>query len=81
MKIQIPDNLKVVITITERIGVPTILCLLFGYLYFAKLDKLVTETAVIYSEIKAAAANADKEFEEIKREVRRGRRTREIETP
>lgn len=67
---KIPD-IKMFITITERVGVPTLLCLIFGWIYFVKLDKLIDDLADIHGEITVAMERVRNDHEEIKRELRR----------
>jgi len=71
MKIEIPEKVRIIITVTERIGVPTILCLVFAYIYFTKLQKLVEDFSAFRSDAQSVFAIAKADHEEIKREVRR----------
>lgn len=71
MKIEIPEKVRIIITITERIGVPTILCFIFAYIYFTKLQKLMDDFRDIRGEMQVLAGTAKTDHEEIKREIRR----------
>lgn len=71
MKIEIPDKIKVVLVITERIGVPTIICLAFAYIYFMKLQKVIESLNDFRTEIKVNSEVAKNDREELKRELRR----------
>lgn len=64
--------------ISERVGIPTIICFVFGYLYFMKLDKVIEKQeansaaiAIIDSKMTFINDAAKIDREEIKRELRR----------
>lgn len=71
MKIEIPEKVRVVLLVTERIGVPTLVCLAFAYIYFMKLQKVIDSLNEFRTEIKVNTAEAKLDRDEIRRELRR----------
>lgn len=73
MKIRemMPEKAKIIFVVVERLGIPTILCLVFAYIYFVKLQKLIEDVTSIRSEQSAKYDVMKLDHDEIKREVRR----------
>lgn len=71
MKIEIPEKIRVVMVVTERIGVPTLVCLVFAWVYFTKLQKSIDQIQDLRVEIKVMSEAAKADREEMKREIRR----------
>jgi len=73
MKIKeiMPDKAKIVFVVFERLGIPTVLCLVFGWLYFTKLQKVIDDVASFRIDVKIISELSKADHEEIKREMRR----------
>lgn len=71
MKIEIPEKVRVVLLVTERVGIPTIVCLVFAYIYFSKLQKVIDIVTDLRTELKVNAEIAKNDREQLKQDIRR----------
>lgn len=71
IKEMMPDKAKIVFVIVEKLGIPTLLCLVFMYVYFVTVQKFIEDQAVFRGETKLVLGLIKADQEEIKREVRR----------